>query len=89
MELSLIHISRGVRHAAFAEKSVERGLQHDADAFPMSYIEGDSYSGFDVELAREVCSRLGWTAKFISICLLYTSRPCRRRPPAPAGCGRR
>ena len=39
----------------------------DADAFPMSYIEGDSYSGFDVELAREVCSRLGWTAKFISI----------------------
>lgn len=39
----------------------------DADAFPMSYIEGDSYSGFDVELAREACSRLGWTAKFISI----------------------
>ena len=24
----------------------------DADAFPMSYIEGDSYSGFDVELMR-------------------------------------
>lgn len=39
----------------------------DADAFPMSYLDGDSYSGFDVELAREVCSRLGWTAKFISI----------------------
>ena len=23
-----------------------------------------AYSGFDVELAREVCSRLGWTAKW-------------------------
>lgn len=39
----------------------------DADAFPMSYLDGDTYSGFDVELAREVCSRLGWEAKFISI----------------------
>lgn len=39
----------------------------DADAFPMSYLDGETYSGFDVELAREVCSRLGWEAKFISI----------------------
>lgn len=39
----------------------------DADAFPMSYLDGENYSGFDVELAREVCSRLGWEAKFISI----------------------
>lgn len=39
----------------------------DADAFPLSYLDGDTYSGFDVELAREVCSRLGWEAKFISI----------------------
>lgn len=33
----------------------------------MSYLDGETYSGFDVELAREVCSRLGWEAKFISI----------------------
>lgn len=31
----------------------------DADAFPMSYLDGETYSGFDVELAREVCSRPG------------------------------
>ena len=36
----------------------------DADAFPMSYLDGETYSGFDVELAREVCSRLGWTLPY-------------------------
>ncbi len=39
----------------------------DADAFPMSYAEGDGYAGFDVEVARALCDRLGWTVKFIPI----------------------
>ncbi len=40
----------------------------DEDAFPMSYMdEGGNWSGFDVEAATAVCTRLGWTPKFISI----------------------
>ena len=39
----------------------------DPDAYPLSYIENGQYSGFDVELARAVCSRLGWQAQFISV----------------------
>ena len=31
------------------------------ERFPMSYADGDGYSGFDVELAQTVCARLGWT----------------------------
>lgn len=31
--------------------------------FPMSYAEGDGYTGFDVELAQAVCDRLGWTLR--------------------------
>ena len=33
----------------------------DVNSFPMAYISGDSYWGFDVELAQAVCERLGWT----------------------------
>ncbi len=39
----------------------------DTDVFPMSYLENGSYTGFDVELAREVCTRLGWDVMFIPI----------------------
>lgn len=39
----------------------------DMDVFPMSYEENGNYTGFDVELAREVCGRLGWDIKFIPI----------------------
>ena len=35
----------------------------DVNSFPMAYISGDSYWGFDVELAQAVCERLGWTLK--------------------------
>ena len=34
---------------------------------PMSYADGDGYSGFDVELAQAVCARLGWTLQYQSI----------------------
>ena len=30
-------------------------------------MENGQFTGFDVELARAVCSRLGWQAEFISI----------------------
>ena len=30
------------------------------ERFPMSYADGDGYSGFDVELAQAVCARLGY-----------------------------
>ena len=31
----------------------------DTDNFPMSYKSGDAYTGFDVELAQQVCQLLG------------------------------
>ena len=40
----------------------------DVDAYPLSYMdENGQYTGFDVELARTVCQRLGWQAEFIPI----------------------
>lgn len=36
----------------------------DAEAFPVSYADGDGYSGFDEDLARAVCDKLGWQIKF-------------------------
>lgn len=32
----------------------------DADFPPYGFKEGDSYKGFDLDLAREVCARKGW-----------------------------
>lgn len=47
-------------------RSVTVGV--DIDSFPMSYLdEIGNYSGFDVDVARAVCSRLGWTIKFLPI----------------------
>lgn len=39
----------------------------DENAFPLSYQENGTYSGFAVELAQAVCTKLGWQAQFISI----------------------
>ena len=39
----------------------------DADAFPMSYADGSTYAGFDVDVAKALCDKLGWTAQFIPI----------------------
>ena len=35
----------------------------DTGSFPMAYMTGGQYWGFDVELAGAVCERLGWTLK--------------------------
>ena len=35
----------------------------DINSFPMAYVSGGEYWGFDVELAIAVCERLGWTLK--------------------------
>jgi len=35
----------------------------DINSFPMAYLAGGEYWGFDVELAIAVCDRLGWTLK--------------------------
>lgn len=32
----------------------------DPNSFPLCYESGGSYEGFDVELARAVCNKLGW-----------------------------
>ena len=32
----------------------------DLNSFPMCYVSGNGYTGFDVELARAVCDKLGW-----------------------------
>lgn len=42
-------------------------LGADTDVFPMSYEENGNYAGFDIDLAREVCNRLGWELKVIPI----------------------
>ena len=39
----------------------------DPDAYPLSYQENGEFKGFDVDLARAVCSRLGWEVQFIAI----------------------
>ena len=39
----------------------------DPDAYPLSYQENGEFTGFDVELARAVCERLGWDVQFIAI----------------------
>ncbi len=36
-------------------------LGFDADFPPYGYKDGDEYKGFDLDLAREVCKRNGWT----------------------------
>ena len=33
----------------------------DAEFPPYGYKDGDTYKGFDLDLAREVCARKGWT----------------------------
>ena len=39
----------------------------DTGSFPMAYMTGGQYWGFDVELASEVCRKLGWTLKIQQI----------------------
>lgn len=39
----------------------------DGGRLPFSGKENGDFTGFDVELARAVCEKLGWTAKFIEI----------------------
>ena len=39
----------------------------DEGAYPVSYNENGQYGGFDVELAKAVCQKLGWQVQFISI----------------------
>lgn len=36
----------------------------DEEAFPVSYADGDGYAGFDPDLARAVCEKLGWQIQF-------------------------
>jgi len=40
---------------------------YDAGRLPFSGKKGSTAIGFDVELAKEVCSLLGWKAKFLPI----------------------
>ncbi len=35
----------------------------DLNSYPMCYPSGSAYTGFDVELAKLVCKKLGWTLK--------------------------
>ena len=35
----------------------------DLDSFPLCYVSGVDYEGFDVELAQKVCDKLGWVLK--------------------------
>ena len=39
----------------------------DINSFPMAYMQDGNYWGFDVELASEVCKRLGWELKVLPI----------------------
>ena len=35
--------------------------------FPLSYFDGESFAGFDIELAKAVCKKLGWRVKFQAV----------------------
>ena len=39
----------------------------DPDAYPLSYQEDGEFKGYDVDLAKAVCSKLGWQVQFIAI----------------------
>lgn len=39
----------------------------DENSYPVSFQENGQYTGFDVELAKAVCAKLGWQTKFISM----------------------
>lgn len=39
----------------------------DANSFPMAYMQGGYYWGYDVELATLVCEKLGWEMQIIPI----------------------
>ncbi len=39
----------------------------DVNSFPMAYLTGGQYWGFDVELATAVCEELGWNLKIQQI----------------------
>ena len=43
------------------EKGMKFVVGFDADFPPYGYKDGDEYKGFDLDLAREVCARNGWT----------------------------
>lgn len=55
--------------AALAEKPKSRTLLIGCDGgrLPFSGKENAGFTGFDVEFAKAVCAKLGWTAKFIAI----------------------
>lgn len=39
----------------------------DINSFPLAYISGGQFWGFDVELANAVCAKLGWTLQMQAI----------------------
>lgn len=39
----------------------------DLDSAPMAFTSGDGYDGFDIELAKAVCEKLGWSLKVQAI----------------------
>ena len=39
----------------------------DLDNAPMAFTSGDGYDGFDIELAKAVCEKLGWSLKVQAI----------------------
>lgn len=39
----------------------------DLDSAPMAFTNGDGYDGFDIELAKAVCEKLGWSLKVQAI----------------------
>ena len=39
----------------------------DINSFPMAYISGETFWGFDVELANAVCEKLGWSLRMQAI----------------------
>lgn len=47
---------------AVSERTLIVGI--DGENFPLSYADGESYSGFDVDCAKAVCERLGWNIRF-------------------------
>lgn len=59
--LFVLAVAAGLWACGPADDGVRFVVGFDAEFAPYGFLDGDEYKGFDLDLAREVCRRRGWT----------------------------